>query len=111
MPRFVGQPILAAVGFQPALFGGRKRSPAPKRPPERRLQAGLPAPQNRHDFGRTTLVPGLLIESAAQRQAVKALHFRPEIPATVRELDDPPRPAPTGPKCRYSSAAPTDSRG
>jgi len=55
MHRFVGQPILAAAGFQPALFGGGKRSPAPKTPPERRLQTRLPATQNRHDFGRTTL--------------------------------------------------------
>jgi prepilin-type N-terminal cleavage/methylation domain-containing protein len=37
----VGQPILAAAGFQPALAGSE-----PSQPPERRLQAGLPAPQD-----------------------------------------------------------------
>ena len=52
---FVGQPILAAAGFQPALFDDRNRSPAPEKPPERRLQARLPVPQNRHDSGRTIL--------------------------------------------------------
>jgi hypothetical protein len=41
---FVGQPILAAAGFKPALFGDRKRSPALEKPPERRLPARLPAP-------------------------------------------------------------------
>jgi len=40
----VGQPILAAAGFQPALFGDRKRSPAPKKPPERRLQGKIACP-------------------------------------------------------------------
>jgi hypothetical protein len=57
----VGQPILAAAGFQPALFDDRKRSPAPEKPPERRLRARLPAPQNRHDSGRTTLGAAVLI--------------------------------------------------
>ena len=41
----VGQPIVAAAGFQPA---GRL---------ERRLRAGLPAPQNRQNFGRRPLAP------------------------------------------------------
>ena len=43
MPLTVGQPILAAAGFQPALAasGGPRLL---KRPPERRPQAGLPAP-------------------------------------------------------------------
>src|ERR1017187_1882657 len=44
---FVGQPMLAAPGFKPALFGDRKRSPAPEKPPARRLQARLSAPQQR----------------------------------------------------------------
>src|ERR1035441_594126 len=40
-----------------------------KGPPERRLRAGLPAPQNRQDFGRTALWLGLnsLFFSASQR--------------------------------------------
>jgi hypothetical protein len=60
----VGQPIVAAAGFQPAGFSGRAFSRRAfsrrlrlrrlahdaKRPPERRLRAGLPAPQNRQDF-------------------------------------------------------------
>src|ERR1019366_9951317 len=36
--QIVGQPILAAAGFQPATAG-------PKKPPKRRLRARLPAPQ------------------------------------------------------------------
>src|SRR5580704_4986177 len=40
--RFVLQPILAAAGFQPA----RGDAHAPKEPPERRLQARLPAPHS-----------------------------------------------------------------
>jgi hypothetical protein len=30
--------------FQPALFGDRKRSPVPKKPPERRLQGKIACP-------------------------------------------------------------------
>jgi len=37
----VGQPILAAAGFQPALSEFERFA---REPPERRLQAGLPAP-------------------------------------------------------------------
>jgi hypothetical protein len=39
-----GSQILAAAGFQPA-FTGWKDSRGTKEPPKRRLQAGLPAPQ------------------------------------------------------------------
>src|ERR1017187_8568590 len=42
--RIVGQPILAAAGFQPAL-PDTKVDRCPKEPPERRLRARLPAPQ------------------------------------------------------------------
>jgi hypothetical protein len=51
LPFHVGQPILAAAGFQPAFTqlpkGGclvRKSAYRPKEPPKRRLQARLPAP-------------------------------------------------------------------
>src|ERR1035438_3190284 len=44
----VGQPILAAAGFQPA-FAGHESSLTAQAPPERRLQARLPAP---HLFSR-----------------------------------------------------------
>src|ERR1019366_7962998 len=43
----VGQPTLAAAGFQPALAGIQRLPPAAKKPPKRRLQARLPAPQHR----------------------------------------------------------------
>jgi hypothetical protein len=45
----VGQPILAASRLQPTLFvdGGYF---VPRRPPERRLQARLPAPQKRSQY-------------------------------------------------------------
>jgi hypothetical protein len=42
--QIVGQPILAAAGFQPA-FVPRRLAHVPKEPPERRLRARLPAPQ------------------------------------------------------------------
>jgi hypothetical protein len=42
--QIVGQPILAAAGFQPASTGW-KDSRGAKEPPKRRRQAGLPAPQ------------------------------------------------------------------
>jgi hypothetical protein len=41
----VGQPILAAAGFQPALAEPEDSRIGLKKPPERRLRAGLPAPQ------------------------------------------------------------------
>src|ERR1019366_7672751 len=41
--QIVGQPILAAAGFQPA-FAPRRLAHVPKEPPERRLRARLPAP-------------------------------------------------------------------
>ena len=40
----VGQPILAAAGFQPA-SAGHEGSLIAQEPPERRLQARLPAPR------------------------------------------------------------------
>ena len=43
--QIVGQPILAAAGFQPALCRARGLVHGPKEPPERRLRARLPAPQ------------------------------------------------------------------
>jgi hypothetical protein len=49
-PPFVGQPILAAAGFQLALFGDRKRSPAPKKSPERRLQGKIGCPTKQARF-------------------------------------------------------------
>jgi hypothetical protein len=42
--QIVGQPILAAAGFQPALRL-RRHAPRAKKPPKRRLRARLPAPQ------------------------------------------------------------------
>jgi hypothetical protein len=42
--QIVGQPILAAAGFQPAL-PGNEVAHGPKEPPKRRLWARLPAPQ------------------------------------------------------------------
>src|ERR1039457_4162728 len=45
--------------LQPPAFSrrlqGSKTRACPKKPPERRLQARLPAPQNWRNFGRTTL--------------------------------------------------------
>src|ERR1039458_8470147 len=45
--------------LQPPAFSrrlrGSKNRACPKKPPERRLQARLPAPQNRQNFGRTKL--------------------------------------------------------
>jgi hypothetical protein len=43
--------------YAAAICWDRRLSHASKEPPERRLQAGLPAPQNRQNFGRTA--PGL----------------------------------------------------
>jgi hypothetical protein len=54
-PATVGQPILAAAGFQPASRAGAYVYFGAKKPPKRRLRAELPAPHNRQDFGRTTL--------------------------------------------------------
>jgi len=42
--QIVGQPILAAAGFQPA-FAPQRLAHVPKKPSERRLRARLPAPQ------------------------------------------------------------------
>src|ERR1035441_3212483 len=55
---FVGQPILAAAGFQPALFGDRKCLPAPKTPPERRRQARLDCLPHRTGTVTTPLARG-----------------------------------------------------
>jgi thioredoxin reductase (NADPH) len=43
----VGQPILAAAGFQPALAGIEDPRHASRKPPKRRPQARLPAPPSR----------------------------------------------------------------
>jgi hypothetical protein len=55
----VGQPILAGVpsgdGFQPALAGIEHFRMPGKSRLKRRQQAKLPAPQNRQNFGPTTL--------------------------------------------------------
>jgi len=54
-PAKVGQPILAAAGFQPAFPAGAYVYFGAKEPPKRRQRAELPAPHSRHDFGRTKL--------------------------------------------------------
>jgi hypothetical protein len=53
--QIVGQPILAAAGFQPA-YCPRRLAHVPKKPPEWRLRARLPAPQQMQNIadGKST---------------------------------------------------------
>src|ERR1035438_2551191 len=56
---------------------GSKTGACPKKPPERRLQARLPAPQNWRNFGRTTLdwscgPPGALPDGVSPAQGAES---------------------------------------
>jgi hypothetical protein len=67
--QIVGQPILAAAGFQPAL-PGNEVAHGPKEPPKRRLRARLPAPQ--------------FLPDSQPRENQVALGFSPPTPACGR---------------------------
>src|ERR1035438_8492775 len=53
--RLWGSQSWLPLAFSRRLRGSKTRA-CPKKPPERRLQARLPAPQNWQNVGRTTLV-------------------------------------------------------
>ncbi len=53
---FVGQPILAAAGFQLAFPGYEYSLMPPTKPPKRRLRARLPAPQSMQNSPAASLV-------------------------------------------------------